>query len=154
MLKQGTYLIPTLAIVEALVAKGAQHGIPQVNLDKARFVQDDHLRSFERAAKAGVKIGLGADYLSDPLSPMGHNADELLLNVKAGRRPMDVLVSATRVNAEALDIQDRVGTLEAGKLADLIVVDGDPLADISVLADRRKIVGVYKAGAPVPRLPV
>jgi imidazolonepropionase-like amidohydrolase len=153
MLKQGTYLIPTLAIVEALVTKGAEHGIPQVNLDKARFVQEAHLRSFERAVGAGVKIGLGADYLSDPLSPMGHNADELLLNVKAGRRPMDVLVSATRTNAEALGISDKVGTLEPGRLADLLVVQGDPLADIRVLADRRNIARVYKSGALVPRLP-
>jgi imidazolonepropionase-like amidohydrolase len=81
---------------------------------------------------------------------MGENVVELELQVKAGRSPMDVIVSATKINSEALGLSDRLGTLEAGKLADLIVVEGDPLGDISVLRDKANIVSVYKGGTQVP----
>ena len=72
---------------------------------------------------------------------------------KVGLSPMEAIVCATRNNAIVLGLQDEIGTLEAGKQADLIVVDGDPLADISVLRDRKKILAVYKGGRAVPRMP-
>jgi imidazolonepropionase-like amidohydrolase len=150
MVKQEVHFVPTLAIVEAIVSKGAEAGVPEVSLNKARRVQEVHLKSFEKACQAGVKICSGTDYLSDPMGPMGENVVELELQVKAGRSPMDVIVSATKINSEALGLSDRLGTLEAGKLADLIVVDGDPLGDISVLRDKTKIVNVYKGGTKVP----
>jgi len=83
---------------------------------------------------------------------MGENALELDLHVKAGRSPMEVIISATKINAEALGIDDRLGTLEVGKLADMIVVNGDPLKDIRVLCDKTNIVKIYKGGEEVPRL--
>ena len=71
---------------------------------------------------------------------------------EAERSPMEAIVSATKINSEVLGIHDKLGTLEAGKLADLIVVKGDPLKNISILCDKSNIVGVYKSGTNVPRL--
>jgi len=85
---------------------------------------------------------------------MGANADELVMYVdKVGLSPMEAIVCATRNNATVLGLQDEIGTLEAGKQADLVIVDGDPLTDISVLRDREKILEVYKGGKAVPRIP-
>ena len=85
---------------------------------------------------------------------MGANADELLMYVnRVGLSPMETIVCATRNNAIVLGLQDEIGTLEAGKQADLIVVDGDPLSDISVLRNRENILAVYKDGKAVPRMP-
>jgi imidazolonepropionase-like amidohydrolase len=154
MVKQNAFLTPTLAIVEAIVTKGARAGVPEVSLNKARSVQEAQHRSFEKACKAGVKIACGTDYLSDPfMGPMGENAIELELMVKAGRSPMDVIVSATKINAEALGLEHRIGTLEPGKWADMIIVKGDPLKNISLLKDKTNLVSVYKGGVRMPRLP-
>jgi imidazolonepropionase-like amidohydrolase len=120
---------------------------------KAESVQQTHIQSFKRAYQAGVKCGLGTDYLSDPLSPMGENAVELEIYVKKmGLTPMETIVCATKNNAMVLGLENELGTLEPGKLADLIVVDGDPLQDIAVLRDKANIETVLKGGQPVPRL--
>jgi imidazolonepropionase-like amidohydrolase len=84
---------------------------------------------------------------------MGGNAVELEMYVKkAGLSPMEAIVCATRNNAELLGLEDRLGTLEVSKLADLIVVDGNPLQDMAVLQDKTKITHVFKGGVPIPRL--
>ena len=111
------------------------------------------MESVRRARKAGVKIGLATDYLTDPLSPMGENAVELDIYVnKIGFTPMEAIVCATKVNSEVLALQDKVGTLEPGKLADLLIVNGDPLKDIRILRDKSNIATILKGGVPVPRL--
>ena len=153
MLQQGTYLVPTLAVVEAIVTKGTEVGVMASSVRKAQSVQQVQIGAFKKAFQAGVKCGLGTDYLSDPMSPMGENAVELAMYVKkAGLSPMDAILCATRNNAELLGLADQLGTLEAGKLADLIVVDGDPLQDIDVLRAKANISYVFKGGLPVPRL--
>jgi imidazolonepropionase-like amidohydrolase len=151
MIKQKAYLIPTPAIVRAIANRGLEAGVPEVHVNKARKIIEDHQKAFAKAWKAGVRIGLGTDYLSDPMTPMGENAIELELYVKAGRSPMEAIVSATQTNSEALGLDDRLGTLEPGKLADLIVVNGNPLQDIRVLRDKAKIMSIYKNGVEVPR---
>jgi imidazolonepropionase-like amidohydrolase len=154
MMERGTTLVPTLAIVDAIITYGRKEGVLEASVRKAEGAQVAHIASFKKAFAAGVLCGLGTDYLSDPKSPMGANADELVLYVdKVGLSPMEAIVCATRNNAIVLGLQDKIGTLEAGKQADLIVVDGDPLADISVLRDREKIVAVYKGGQATPRMP-
>lgn len=153
MVKNNHYLVPTLAIVEAIVVHGAKAGVFPHSIHKAEIAQEAVLKSFKRAYKADVLCGLGTDYLSDPMSPLGANAVELEMYVKkAGLTPMETIVCATKNNAEILDMTDKIGTLEPGKLADVIVVEGDPLQDITVLRDRKKILKVYKGGAEVPRL--
>jgi imidazolonepropionase-like amidohydrolase len=143
-----------MSVLEAIVRHGRSDGVLEASVRKAESVQSAHIVSLKRALAAGVICGLGTDYLSDPRSPMGANADELVNYVnKVGLSPMEALVCATRNNAMVLGLEDEIGTLEAGKQADLIVVDGDPLADIAVLRDREKIVEVYKGGEAVPRMP-
>ncbi|NIV32347.1 MAG: amidohydrolase family protein [Anaerolineae bacterium] len=154
MVERGTTLVPTMSVLEAIVRHGRQEGVLEASVRKAESVQSAHIASFKKALAAGVVCGLGTDYLSDPRSPMGANADELVNYVnKVGLSPMEAIVCATRNNALVLGLQDEIGTLEAGKQADLIIVEGDPLADISVLRDRKKIVEVYKGGKAVPRMP-
>jgi imidazolonepropionase-like amidohydrolase len=152
MIKQGTYLIPTMAILKALIEGGTKAGVPQGSLDKAKSVFEVHRGSFVKAYDAGVKVGLGTDYLSDPMSPMGKNAVELKLYVEVGRTPMEAIVSATKINAEVVDMGDDLGTLEKGKLADVLVVDGNPLENISILCDKANILKVFKGGKAIPRL--
>ena len=154
MIKKGRYLVPTLAIFQAIVTKGAEAGVLESSIRKAGTAQEAHVESFKNAYEAGVKCGLGTDYLSDPMSAMGENAIELQLYVEvAGLTPMEAIVCATRNNAEVLNLADEIGTLEPGKCADLLVVDGDPSQDISILRDRKNILRVYRGGAQVPRLP-
>ena len=154
MLERGTTLVPTLAIVDSIVKNGRKAGVLEGSVRKAENVQAAHIASFKKAYAAGVICGCGTDYLSDPLSPMGANADEILIYVdKVGLSPMEAIVCATRNNAIVLGLQDQIGTLEPGKQADLIVVDGDPLADISVLRQCEKILTVYKGGKVMPRMP-
>jgi imidazolonepropionase-like amidohydrolase len=153
MLKDGACLVPTLAIVEAIIHKGPKVGVLEASLRKARSLQKEHLVSFKKAYRAGVTCGLGTDYLSDPMSPMGANAVELELYVeRAGLTPMETLVCATRNNAEVLGLGDKLGTLEAGKWADILVVQGDPSQDISILRNKKNILSIYKGGTMVPRL--
>jgi imidazolonepropionase-like amidohydrolase len=154
MLQRGTTLVPTLAIVDVIVAHGREIGVMEASVRKAESVQAAHIESFKKAYAAGVVCGCGTDYLSDPQSPMGANAAELEMYVKkVGLSPMEAIVCATRNNAVVLGLQDEIGTVEPDKQADLLVVDGDPLSDISVLRDRTKILTVFKGGQAVQRLP-
>jgi len=153
MVKNDQYLVPTLAIVDSIVVNGEKVGVLPSSIHKAKIAQEAHIESFKKAYKAGILCGLGTDYLSDPMSPLGQNAIELEIYVnKVGLSPMETIVCATKNNAEVLDLADEIGTLETGKQADLIIVDGDPLADISVLRDREKILKIFKRGQVVPRL--
>ena len=79
----------------------------------------------------------------------GENAGELEELVKGGFTPMEAIVAATRNSVECLGLEQHIGTLEAGKYADLVIVDGDPLADIRILQDKNKIVQVFKSGQRV-----
>jgi imidazolonepropionase-like amidohydrolase len=151
MIKQKTFLVPTLSFFEAAVTRGPKCGLAEVNLTKARQIQAAHVKFLQIAINAGVKICTGTDYLSDPMTPMGENIVELELQVRAGRSPMDVIVSATKINSEALGLNEKLGTLEGGKLADLLIVQGDPLQNISVL-HKENIMDVYKEGVKIPRL--
>lgn len=153
MLERGTTLVPTLAIAESIVENGRKAGVLEASVRKAEAVQASQIASFKKAYAAGVICGCGSDYLSDPMSPMGANADELLMYVnKAGLSPMETIVCATRNNAIVMGLQQQIGTLEPSKQADLIVVDGDPLADISILRQRDKILTVMKGGRVMPRM--
>jgi len=146
MLKKETYLIPTLAVVSAIVTRGLSFGLPQVYVERFRPVLEKSRRSFQMALKAGVKIALGTD-AGFNLMLHGENGIELEALVECGMTPMQALLAATRVAASALRLEDKLGTIEKGKLADIVVVNSDPLEDIKILQDKKNIVLVMKEGA-------
>jgi len=147
MLERGTYLVPTLvAPVGVLEGAREQGAMPEYGIRKARESIEAHRQSITRAHEAGVKIAMGTDAA---VVPHGTNLRELGLMCEAGLTSMESIVAATRVAAECLGWADRVGTLEAGKFADIVVSRVDPLADIHALADTSNIVIVMKDGKVV-----
>ena len=98
-------------------------------------------RSFQMVLKAELPIGFGTDAA---VIPHGDNAREFAYRVRLGQSPMDAIASATRIAADIIGWNDRVGTIERGKFADIIAVAGDPLRDISEL---QRVVFVMKGGA-------
>lgn len=147
LLKNNAYVIPTLSIVNRICTSGKENGVPEWGIRKAKIVQEAHIESMKLARKAGVKIATGTDFCSTPLLPFGENALELELFVNAvGFSPMEAIVAGTKISAEALQMSDTIGTLEKGKLADLIVVNGDPIVNISCLRNVDNIKVVIKDG--------
>jgi imidazolonepropionase-like amidohydrolase len=144
LLANDAWLVPTLAaplsVVEALEA-GAS--LPEGIREKLEHVVAAHADSFTRAVDAGVQIAMGSD---SGIVPHGSNLRELELMVKYGMRRQDALKAATSSAARLLGFDDRLGTLEPGRVADLVVVNGDPL-DFSTLAQR--IEAVYQDGVLV-----
>jgi len=100
---------------------------------------------FRRALELGVPIAMGTD--AGALGH-GHNARELVYMVEAGMTPMQSIVASTRDAARLLAMDDQIGTLEVGRRADLLLLDGNPLADISIIADPARLALVMKDGLP------
>ncbi len=148
MLDRGVYLVPTLAAVHHIVANAARMGASEWGLTKACEAREAHLESFRRALEANVPIAMGTD-AATPFNHHGCNARELELMVEAGMSPQQALLSATVRAADLLGLSEHLGTVTPGKIADLIVVAGDPLADIRVLQDVSRILLVMKEGQVV-----
>jgi imidazolonepropionase-like amidohydrolase len=104
-------------------------------------------RALERGRRAGTKIALGTD--AGWLVHHGENARELAMLVKGGMTPMEAILAATSTAADLLDMADLVGSIEPGKYADLLIVDGDPLQDVAILQDVDRIKTVMKGGKVV-----
>lgn len=143
MLENGTYLVPTLLAPVAVLETAEETGMPETAVQKSKEVIDIHVASFKKAYEAGVKIAMGTDA---GVFKHGTNLRELGLMADAGMTPMETIVASTKTAAECLGWEDRLGTLEAGKLADLIIVKGNPLEDIHSLADNDTIQVVVKDG--------
>ncbi|MFN2195835.1 MAG: amidohydrolase family protein [Anaerolineales bacterium] len=143
MLEHGTYLVPTLLAPLAVLEVGEAGGMPEYGLRKAREVIEIHSESITRAYQAGVSIAMGTDA---GVMPHGTNLRELGLMVNVGMSPMEAIVATTRTAAENLGWEDRVGTVEAGKLADLILTNTNPLQDIRSLENTDNILLVMKGG--------
>jgi imidazolonepropionase-like amidohydrolase len=141
MLERGTYLVPTLVAPTGVLA-AAERGaaIPQASLQKAREVVEAHRASIRRAAEAGVRIAMGTD---SGVTPHGENLRELELMAEAGMDPGRVLAATTLTAAELMGLDGELGTLEPGKRADVVVVEGDPF-DLKTLPER--IEAVYRDG--------
>jgi imidazolonepropionase-like amidohydrolase len=143
MLDHGTWLVPTLVAPQAVLDAADAGAVfaPGV-LDKARAVVDVHRTAVRRAIDAGVPIAMGTD---SGVAPHGRNLRELALMAGLGMAPGAVLEATTRSAARLLGVDDRLGTIEPGKIADLVAVDGDPYAFDSL---PERIRGVWLAGAP------
>jgi imidazolonepropionase-like amidohydrolase len=112
-------------------------------LAKAREINERQMEGLEKAHRAGVKIAFGTDAA---IFPHGGNLRELELMTRAGMSPMETLVAATRTAAECLGWDDRIGTLEPGKLADLVISRVNPLQEVAALRDPDAIVLVMQGG--------
>lgn len=145
MLDKGIYLVPTLYAPQLISKKGADFGFTQEALRNLQEAASKHGNSFRRALSAGVKIAMGTDSGYGPVLH-GTNAYELELMVENGMTQMQAIQAATQTAAECLRIDDRTGTIEPGKWADIIVVDGDPVMDITVLQKKDTIRMVMKEG--------
>ena len=154
ILKNKCFLVPTISIFNVMKNKGAACGMPDYKIRKAEQLIEVQLKSFRRAYEAGVVCGLGSDFLSDSsMTPMGGNIVEVVDYVeRAGLSVGETIVCATGNNAKILGIDDVTGTIEAGKCADILVVEKEMLTDIRVIADRTRIMKIYKEGEDVPRL--
>lgn len=148
MAERGAYLVPTMVTYEMIDRFGPEYGVPEFNLQKIRRANQGAVESIKIALDAGVKIGSGSDLLAQ-MQPFKVTELSLKANVMG---PMAAIVSATRTNAELFGLVNRTGTLEAGKWADVIVVDGDPLVDIACLQQRDNVKLVLKQGIIVKDL--
>lgn len=150
VVKAGTPICPTWTLVANIAEWGEQFGAPPALRDEFRRELDVAVKVIRRAYEAGVPLLVGTDS-GFAATPYGEwHARELELFVRhLGLAPMDAILAATRNNACTLRNGADVGTLEPGKLADLLVVDGDPLRDISVLADRTRLALILQGGRPV-----
>jgi imidazolonepropionase-like amidohydrolase len=136
MKKNGTYLVPTLYLMDWFFENAEKIGTPAELIAKGKEVMPAARKNVARAFAAGVKVGFGTDAA---VYPHGLNAHEFAVMVKLGLTPLQAIQSATINDADLLGWSDKVGTIEPGKWADIIAVDGDPLADVTTL-ERVKFV--------------
>ena len=145
MVKNDCYLVPTLAIMHAskLYFQGKEGVLPYLK-EKTEKSYEAHYRSLEMARKAHITVGVGCDFLGDAAfgCPYSEATLELERLCVAGYTPMEVITMATKVNARLLQMEDQLGTLESGRLSEVLLVDGKPDEDIRVLrrSDHVKLV--------------
>ncbi|GAA0179945.1 amidohydrolase family protein [Clostridium sediminicola] len=154
LLDNDCYFVPTFSIGQSYLdvldsmplfvqEKVAELGEPARGLNMCEVAGERYAKAF----KAGVKMGLGSDLLGDPKLPYGKNAREFELFVQyVGLTPMEAIIVGTKNNSELMMMEDKIGTLEEGKLADLIIVKGNPLEDISLLTNPDNVKVVIKDG--------
>jgi imidazolonepropionase-like amidohydrolase len=132
MKQHGTYLVPTLEVRECV---GSNY--PPEFVEKAQQIMTAQLANFRKAVQAGVKIGFGTDI---GVCRFGTNAREFSLMVENGMTPMQAMQAATTADADLLGVSQKLGSISPGKLADIIAVRGDPLANVRVLEDVRFVM--------------
>src|ERR1700678_3973429 len=146
MKKHGTYLVPTLYLADWFLENAEKIGTPPELIAKGREVMPAARKNVARAFAAGVKVGFGTDAA---VYPHGLNAHEFAVMVKLGLTPLQAIQAATVNDADLLGWSDKVGTIEPGKWADIVAVDGDPLADVTTL---ERVKFVMKGGEVVKNL--
>jgi len=143
MKEKGVYLVPTLYLGDWFMENYQRLGVPEFMVEKAKLVLPAARQNIARAFKAGVKVAFGTD---SAVYPHGQNGREFAVMVKLGLTPMQSIQAATVNAADLLGWSDRVGSIEAGRFADIIAVSGDPTADVAVL---EHITFVMKGGRVV-----
>jgi imidazolonepropionase-like amidohydrolase len=139
------FIVPTLLHrSDRAIEVRKRVGTSDFTLKKMKMLQPTTKETFQRFIKAGVKIAMGTDTQID--AEMGANAHELEIYVDYGMTPMEAIQTATKNAAEAIWLGKETGTLESGKFADIIAVEGDPLSDIRILQEKEKIMIVMKEG--------
>ncbi len=128
----GAFVVPTLVTIFAMLEAGTEHGLPQIYADKLQGLGEDGLRSLEICKAAGVKLGFGTDLIG-ALHP--RQSQEFLIRAQV-LSPFEVLHSATGINAELMNKAGELGTVAEGAIADLLVIDGNPLDDLGLLQEQ------------------
>ena len=146
MLKNGTFLVPTLLAPVSVLELAEKAGMPEYGIKKAKESIEAHKESIAKAYRAGVKIAMGTDA---GVMAHGTNLRELSLMREIGMTPMETIVATTKTAAQCMGWDDQVGTLEAGKLADVVITKTNPLNDLRSLADNDNIQYVIKGGVVV-----
>jgi len=141
----GAFLVPTMVTYEAIYREGKRYGIGDHQIAKIDLARQQSVQGLTYAYQAGCKIGSGSDLLGDMAA---QRAVEFELKAQV-MTPMEVLLSATKVNAELFRMQDRIGSVEPGKYADLIVVDGNPLKNLRALQNQDNLRVIMKGGRAV-----
>jgi imidazolonepropionase-like amidohydrolase len=158
LLERNTPVVPALHFELASIRRGPEFGLPQAVIDGHQETLDGGCESARLILKAGGRLGMGGDY-GFGWNPHGDYAKELTFFVKyVGFSTLDTIKCATKTGAEILGREKEIGTLEAGKLADVLVVDGDVVKDISLLENRKCFIaviqgGIIKAGQLAGHLP-
>jgi len=143
MAREGAFLVPTLIAYDSMRRRGRDYGLSEYSLQKNEVVLAAGLRSVELARNAGVKIGFGTDLLGQL---QNDQCREFLIRAEL-MKPAEIIYSATIVNAEILQRAGELGELVPGAFADLIVIDGDPLADLNLFQDEgRHLSAIMKGG--------
>ncbi|HEV2976184.1 MAG TPA: amidohydrolase family protein [Casimicrobiaceae bacterium] len=144
--ERGAYIVPTMVVIFALVEIGKELGFPAVSQDKAEYAYEHALSGMDKMRRAGVKVGFGTDLLG---STYVQECREFTIRSEVFT-PLELLRQATSVNAELMMQQGKLGCIAPGAHADLLVVDGDPLRDISLLAaDGKSLRMIVRAGEVV-----
>ena len=146
------FLVPGLRYLYSIIENGQRFGITE-EVIAPTGLRDEIKRAadtYRRARELGIRLCPGGDF-GFAWNPHGEYAKDIQVFVEViGFSPLEAIVAATRHGAELMRMQDRIGTLQAGKLADLVVVNGDPLKDITILQDRARL-SVMKGGRFVTR---
>ena len=148
MAEQGTVYVPTMATYDIMARRGAEFGIPDYFLRKMKIADERAQEALTIAVHAGLTIGSGSDMVG-PGQPYKANELELKGRVMG---PMRAILSATKVNAEIMKVDQVVGTVEEGKFADLLLLDGNPLEDLTLFQHRDKIVAIMQGGYFVKKI--
>lgn len=144
MKKNNIALVPTVAVINLIIERGPKEGLPGYAIEKAEKIREIHKESLRIAKKNGVKIALGTD--SGYIIRHGESAYEFFYLVKYGLSNLEAIQAATINAAEVLGISDRYGSIEEGKLADLLAIEGNPLGNIEILLEKNRIKLVMKEG--------
>jgi imidazolonepropionase-like amidohydrolase len=145
--EHGIVFVSCLGVTRVFIDSGAKFGMTLGAIEATKTQWDLTVDTYKRIRKAGAILATGPDYGGSPSTPLGANAIELELLVKhCDFTPMEAIVAATKNGAIACFMGDKTGTIEPGKFADIIVVDGDPLGDIRILQDVEKIKLVILEG--------
>ena len=139
MRETGTYLVPTMSVYRAMSERGPELGAPEYIRRKTAEVLEASREAFRLALEAGVPVAAGTD-CGAPGHPHGTLLEELMLMVESGASPVQALRFGTSAAADLLGLGDEVGSLEPGKRADLLAVDGDPTSEILALRDVRLVL--------------
>ena len=130
MAEKGAFVVPTMAVIFAFLEDNTVQTMPKASMEKLLKVRDGAFAGLNNMKRAGVKMGFGTDLVGDQY--VRHGTEFTLRSEILS--PFDILHSATAINAEILQMEGKLGVIAKGALADLLVVDGDPLLDLGLLA--------------------